>query len=115
MLHRAWKPAWWATLSAFLLTLTGVWLLHAAAFLYMYDDTSTDADFRGLHHALWHESPDPTEAVATYLAIDVQLCAAMVAAQSRRYSYASNQKRPAAYASAPASAALVAAADDGII
>ena len=106
-------PAWWATLSAFLLLLTGVWLLHAAAFLYMYADTSTDADFRGLHQSLWREAPDPTEAVAAYLAIDVQLCAAMVAAQSRRC--ASNEKRPAAYASGPAAAALVASADDGII
>ena len=55
--------------------LSGTWLLQMAAFLYLLPART------GLHHIIWHSAPNTDEAVATYLAIHLVLCAFILVAK----------------------------------
>lgn len=103
-------------LVAFLYTLTGVWLIHMGAFLYMHGTPWEKDPFRGLHLLLWHDDhnsqPAASQVVGLYLGLDVVICAAVMIVRVMNASDAA----PAvpAYAPTPTNAAD-GVADDGEI
>uniref|UniRef100_A0A7S0JHH3 Cytochrome b561 domain-containing protein n=1 Tax=Calcidiscus leptoporus TaxID=127549 RepID=A0A7S0JHH3_9EUKA len=101
-------------LTAFAWVLTGLWLVHMAAFLYMFGNEARGKG-RGLHHLLWADehgqvqSPLAAECAGFYLALDILMGVLLVSCMAS--SSAGQKQSPTESADENETAALRVAAD----